>query len=92
MELIKGIIFGVVSIIFIIPLLQSLSDLFYALFQWFISWINIRITYNNAQATEIQVQHGQEQVSAIGFEAPNKEEEYFDEDKIQSKNNRKVGF
>lgn len=95
MQILIGVGIGIISIILLIPLIQNIQDCLYALCQTLISWLNVRITYNNAQAQEIQAQFEQQNVNAVGFETSNEEAYYDDDDednKCKMSEKHKLGF
>lgn len=87
----KKFILGIVSIIFFIPIIESLSDLF-------CYWIEIAkakatkkiLIYNNEIET-LQAQLEPQNTSVIGFQIPS-ETEYDDEEWEDDKIKNKMGF
>ena len=69
---------GAVFILVGIPTLQSISDVFQSLLQWFVSYCNVHIADYNGTVNQIQKQPQQQQeetkTNAVGFQVPNEEE------------------
>lgn len=82
-----GMILGIFIIILILPVLQTISDVFVTLGQWLISIFNLYIAKNNSI-----IQNCQDPVNtqAIGFQPP--EPEYYDDEEEEPEEKFKVGF
>jgi hypothetical protein len=83
---------GVLSILILLPIAQSIGDIFMTLAQWIISIFNVHIAANNATIQDIQDSIQPTSASAIGFSAPSEEEFYDDEEDDPEENKFQTGF
>lgn len=86
----KKFILGIFSVIFVIPILESITELI-------CSWIEVlkvgstkRVIIGNNEIADLQMQLEPIQTQAIGFSVPNNEDYYEDFEENRSKN--KIGF
>jgi hypothetical protein len=92
MEYIIGFGIGVIFAIIGYPLLQSIGELLYMLFEKWKSAIAIHITENNSIVNEINSECNQN-TEAIGFKVPPNESDLPDEDDDDCDNcNKSMGF
>jgi len=85
-------VLGIVFIVFILPILESISVTIQSYFEVVKSKMSVVITQDNKEIRELNADLEQSSVSAIGFHAGD-DSEYYDDDEckmLSSKNS--IGF
>ena len=89
---------GVVFILLILPIIQTLADMVCTFFQWAISAINLKIATNNVEIQNLQESIVPENTNLIGFQMPDEyPEEYYDDEEYGDTDDKgnpmaKIGF
>lgn len=79
---------GVIFVIILIPVLQSISDIIVTLGTWITSIVNCKIVANNVKMQSIQNETEPSSGHAIGFDIGNYEdcyEEYCNDEEVENK-------